>query len=167
MEITSINSFLKYYKRIKERTQRLIDSIPEENIEWTYQQGKFTIGDVIRHIAAIERFMYAENVQNKPSLYNGCGKELAEGYIGVKSFFDKMHDESVLIFQTLSDTDLNKKCKTPAGNEITIWKWLRAMVEHEIHHRAQLFIYLGILEIKTPPLFGLTAEEVEENYCKI
>ena len=26
--------------------------------------------------------MYAENAQLKPSRYNGCGKELAEGYGG-------------------------------------------------------------------------------------
>jgi uncharacterized damage-inducible protein DinB len=39
---------------------------------------------------------------------------------------------------------------------------MRAMVEHEIHHRAALYIYLNLLEIKTPPMYGLTAEEVEK-----
>lgn len=34
------------------------------------------------------------------------------------------------------------------------------MMEHEIHHRGQLYTYLGILNIKTPPIFGLTSEEV-------
>jgi uncharacterized damage-inducible protein DinB len=49
---------------------------------------------------------------------------------------------------------------TPAGIEITTWKWMRAMIEHEIHHRAQIYTYLGILGITTPPLYGLTSEEV-------
>ena len=34
------------------------------------------------------------------------------------------------------------------------------MVEHEVHHRGQIYVYLGMLEVKTPPLFGLTSEEL-------
>ena len=35
------------------------------------------------------------------------------------------------------------------------------MVEHEIHHRGQLYMYLSLLDVKTPPIFGLTSEEVQ------
>jgi len=38
-----------------------------------------------------------------------------------------------------------------------------AMVEHEIHHRGQIYLMLGMLEVDTPPLYGLTAEEVRER----
>jgi hypothetical protein len=34
------------------------------------------------------------------------------------------------------------------------------MTEHEIHHRGQIYLYLGILGVPTPPIFGLTSEEV-------
>jgi uncharacterized damage-inducible protein DinB len=60
----------------------------------------------------------------------------------------------------LSDADLERKCQTPAGAPITTWKWLRAMVEHEVHHRGQIYLMLNMLEVPTPPLFGLTSEEV-------
>lgn len=163
MEITDINSFLRYYGRIKERTKRLFAYIPEDKIEWTYQEGKFTIGDIIRHLATIERHMYAENVQLKDSRYNGCGINYASGYKETIQFYNDLHQESVAIFSQLSTADLQRKCTTPGGVAITTWKWLRAMVEHEVHHRAQLYIYLGMLNIKTPPLYGLTAEEVEER----
>jgi uncharacterized damage-inducible protein DinB len=52
---------------------------------------------------------------------------------------------------------------TPGGATITVWKWLRAMVEHEIHHRGQLYLYLSLLEVQTPPIYGLTSEEVMER----
>jgi uncharacterized damage-inducible protein DinB len=64
------------------------------------------------------------------------------------------------IFRRLSDEDLQKKCLTPNGTPITVWKWLRAMTEHEIHHRGQIYLYLGMLGVPTPPLYGLTSEEV-------
>jgi uncharacterized damage-inducible protein DinB len=35
------------------------------------------------------------------------------------------------------------------------------MVEHEVHHRGQLYLYLGMLGVPTPPLYGLTSEEVK------
>jgi uncharacterized damage-inducible protein DinB len=34
------------------------------------------------------------------------------------------------------------------------------MVEHEAHHRGQIYLMLNMLEVPTPPLYGLTSEEV-------
>jgi len=39
---------------------------------------------------------------------------------------------------------------------------LRAMTEHEIHHRGELYAYLGILGVAVPPLYGLTSEQLQE-----
>src|SRR5215467_3463005 len=160
MEIISIGPFLDYYERIRWRTNRVIKCIPRDRIDWTYDEGKFTFADLVRHVAAIERYMYAETVQLKPSRYPGHGRELADGYDNVLAFFDRTHRESVEIFSRLSDEDLRKKCTTPEGSPITTWKWLRALVEHEIHHRAQIYTYLAMIDVPTPPLYGLTSEEV-------
>jgi uncharacterized damage-inducible protein DinB len=35
------------------------------------------------------------------------------------------------------------------------------MVEHEAHHRGQLYLLLGLRGIATPPIYGLTEEEVQ------
>ena len=162
MEITSVTSFLEYYKRVRERTLRLIAVVPPDSLDWSYKPGKFSVGDMIRHIAAIERYMFAENVCGRPSIYNGCGRDIVDGYDEVMAWFNELHYQSVEIFSSLSDADLQLKCSTPGG-EITTWKWLRALVEHEIHHRGGLYIYLNMLNVQTPPIFGLTAEEVQER----
>lgn len=160
MEFTNAAAFLKYYSKIKKRTKRLFPCIPPDKIEWTYQEGKFTIGDLIRHIANSERYIYTETIQQKPSLYDGCGENYASGYENVIEFYNKQYTDSVEIISSLAPEDFYKKCKTPAGIEITIWKWLRLMVEHEIHHRGQLYVYLGLLGVEVPPIYGLTSEEV-------
>ncbi len=161
MEIKEIAPFLDYYKRIRERTRRVVLLIPPEKLEWTYRPGKFTLGDLVRHLAAIERDLYAENAAGRPSKYAGCGVEIAPGFDATLAYFDEMHRQSVEIFSKMTPADLAVKIQTPAGQPITCWKWLRALVEHEIHHRGQIYLYLNILEIKTPPLFGLTAEEAQ------
>jgi uncharacterized damage-inducible protein DinB len=40
------------------------------------------------------------------------------------------------------------------------------MVEHEIHHRGQIYVYLSMLGVKTPPIFGLTSEQLKELSAK-
>lgn len=160
MEIKTIGPFLDYYEKIRQRTLKVIQRIPPDRLDWTYQEGKFTFADLIRHLAAIERYMYAENAQRQPSRYPGHGKELADGYEEVMAYLDRTHKESIEIFGRLSDDDLRQKCKTPGEAEITVWKWLRAMVEHEIHHRGQIYVYLSMIDVPTAPIYGLTSEEV-------
>lgn len=162
MDIISISSFLDYYERIRERTMRVVATVPPDSLDFSYHPGKFTIGDQMRHIAAIERNMYGETLQRRPSRYQGCGKDLADNYDAVCAYMAEMHAQTVAIIRTIGDEGLNEKCLTPTGSEITTWKWLRALVEHEIHHRAQLYLYLNMLEVKTPPMFGLSAEQVRE-----
>jgi len=152
-----------YWEKFRQRTLRVVACIPKEKFDWRYAEGKFSFTDIIRHLATIERYMYAENVQLKPSRYPGHGPELAEGPENVMTFFNRLHHESVAIFSGLSADDLQKKCVTPGGTPITVWKWLRAMVEHEVHHRSQIYTYLGMLGIPTPPIYGLTSEEVREK----
>ncbi len=104
-----------------------------------------------------------ENAQQKPSRYPGHGRELADGYDQTLAYLRRMHEESMEIFRSLSDADLEKKCVTPGGAELRIGKWLRLMAEHEIHHRGQIYVYLGMLDIAAPPIYGLTEEEVRER----
>jgi uncharacterized damage-inducible protein DinB len=163
MEISNTREFLDYYEKVRQRTLKVIACIPPEKFDWRYAEGKFSFADIIRHLAAIERYMYAENAQLQPSRYPGHGKELADGPEDVLGFFNRLHRESMEIFGRLSAEDLRKKCVTPGGVPITVWKWLRAMVEHEVHHRAQMYVYLGMLGISTPPIYGLTSEEVRER----
>jgi uncharacterized damage-inducible protein DinB len=163
MEIHNLSAFLDYFDKVHQRTLRVVRSIPPDKLDWSYAPGKFTLGDLVRHIAAIERYMFAENAQGKPSRYSGCGKELADGFDQVVAFMETMHGESMEIFSRLTADDLNRKCETPGGAPITVWKWLRSMIEHEIHHRGQVYLYLAMLGVSTPPLYGLTSEQVIER----
>jgi uncharacterized damage-inducible protein DinB len=160
MEIRSVTQFLEYWESFRARTRRVVTCIPRDRLEWAPRAGSFTFGDLVRHLATIERYMYAETVAGRPNRYPGCGRELADGYDAVLQYFDRLHAEAKEIIGGLQDADLARKRQTPAGTAITTWKWLRAMVEHEAHHRGQIYLMLNLLEVPTPPLYGLTSEEV-------
>lgn len=154
------DEFLAYLARMHERTRRVVVLIPPDDIDWAPKAGWFTLGGLVRHLAGIERWMYGETVHGRPSRYPGHGAELADGFDATLAYYDRLHDEALARFGALTDARMGEKCPTPAGTSITVWKWLRALLEHEAHHRGQLYLMLAMRGVATPPLYGLTAEEV-------
>jgi len=155
--------FLHHVERVRERTRRVAACIPSDRVEWTYKPGAFTLGDLVRHIAVTERYIWAETVHDRPSRYVTHGRELADGRDDVLAFLDRLHEESLTEFRTLTPEMLMGKCATPEGTRLTTWKWLRMMPEHEIHHRGQLYTMLGMLDVPTPSLYGMTATQVQSR----
>ena len=158
-----LDVFLDYLDKVQQRTIRVARCIPADKLDWSYAEGKFSLGDLVRHMGAIERYMFGETIQGKQSRYQGCGKELADGLDEVTRFKQEMDRQTVAIIRALGPEGMTRKCTTPDGASITVWKWLRLMVEHEIHHRGQIYIYLSILGLPSPPLYGLTSEQVKER----
>lgn len=160
MRVVEPSEFLDYWDGIHARTKRVVDCIPPERWEWAPADEKWSFADLVRHLAAIERWMFAENAAGRPSRYPGHGPELVASGPACAEYFEHLHAEARAIVAGLDRAALDAKCVTPAGVPITVWKWLRAMVEHEIHHRGQLYLMLGQLGVETPPIYGLTSEQV-------
>jgi len=160
VRIVDGGEFVDYFDGIRARTRRVVDTIPDGKLDWAPGDGRWSFADLVRHLGAIERWMFAENVAGRPSRYPGHGRELADGREAVLAYLDRCHAESRAIFAALTGEELERRCSTPAGVQITTWKWLRAMVEHEVHHRGQIYLMLGLLGVVTPPLYGLTSEQV-------
>lgn len=130
MPAETVAGFLEYLEKVRGRTLRVVRCIPPEQMEWTWKAGRFTLGDIVRHLAGIERYMFVENALLRPSRYPGHGRELADGCDQVLAYLERLHGESVALLRTLTDADLEKKCLNPDGAPITVWKWLRLMLEH-------------------------------------
>ena len=157
--MTNPDEFLPYLASVHRRTEHVIAAIPRADFDWAPTPGQFTFADQIRHLANIERWMYGETIKGRPSRYQGHGKHFADGPVAVLDYYKRLHEESLRIFASIPAEAYHAKVATPAGVPITLWKWLRAMIEHEAHHRGQIYYMLGMRDVKTPPLYGLTSEE--------
>ena len=128
-------------------------------VDYRQPQGDYKTGIVYRslatkaHIRCKARMIVTEETEAYP------GNEAKGPSLGVMKP-GKGEDMFKKLEAGTSDEDLHKRCFTPGGTPISVWKWLRAMVEHEAHHRGQIYLYLSMLDIPTPPLYGLTSEEV-------
>lgn len=158
-----IDGFLRYFEKVRGRTLRVAHCIPEESFETSPTGRGFSFGDILRHLAGLERLMFAENAVGRPTCYPGHDSSLAAGPAATLAYITRLHDESMTIFRSIGDDGMLAQCITPAEASIPVWKWLRSMIEHEAHHRGQIYTYLSILGVSAPPLYGLTAEEVIER----
>ena len=151
---------LRAFDTARGRTARLAALIPESALDWAPAPGAFTCADIVRHLAAAERFMFVEIAAGGTSRYPGHDKTLAYGKEGVLAYLDTLHEQSMALLQTLDDDALERRITTPAGAQIPTWRWLQLMAEHEAHHRGQLYLMLRLLGVETPPLFGMTEEQL-------
>ena len=160
METYAIEPFLDYFERMRGRTLRVWACVPEDRVEWRPAPGRFSFGDVLRHLVGMERHLYVEVAQGLPPAYLGHGEALASGHAGVLAYADRLHREAVDALTPMTPEALGRRVPGPAGGAMTAWKLLRAMAEHEAHHRGQVYLMLGLLGVPTPPVLGMTAEEV-------
>ena len=156
-------TFLEYWPSVRNRTRRLIPLIPPDKLEWVPGENRWSLGDQLRHLAGIERWMYVEQLLGGRTRYPGHTREIADGLDAVLAYHDRCHAESMDLLRTMTPEQWTGRSTTAAGTTITTWKWARAMVEHEAHHRGQVYMTLGLLGVATPPLFGLREDEVLEK----
>jgi uncharacterized damage-inducible protein DinB len=155
--------FLDYFAKVRARTRRVAVLIPPERLEWAAKPGAMTFGDLVRHLAVTERDLWAETVAGRPSRYRSHGREVADGKEAVLALLDTSHESAMAIFAALSPEAFAGPCRTPAGAVMPVRKWLRALIEHEVHHRGQIYMMLSLVGVPTPPLFGLTSEELRDR----
>ncbi|HTK93995.1 MAG TPA: DinB family protein [Terriglobales bacterium] len=154
------NDIAQYLDKVRGRTLRVVHTIPPDKLEWSPKAGRFTLGDLARHIASAGRCVFVENALGRPSRYPGHGRELADGVGAVVAYLERLHAESLALLGALSTERLEAKVTTLGGTEVRAWKLLRLMAEHEAHHRGQIYFALGLLDVPTPPLYGMTEPEV-------
>jgi uncharacterized damage-inducible protein DinB len=137
-------------------------AVPEQAIEWSPHPNRFTFGDIVRHLAAVERYVYAEVAAGRPIRYPGHSSFLASGLVNVVRYYDELHVEARAILHAIDPAAYASKCETPVGTPISLWKWIRLMTEHEIHHRGQLYLMLTMVGVRAPPVLELTSEQLLE-----
>jgi uncharacterized damage-inducible protein DinB len=129
------------------------------------------VADLARHLGRAERDFFVARVCGATPRV-ALGSDAALGRSGDTDLaralaeLDALHEESCAMLADLGSREgegaLLRRVTTPVGAEITAWKLLRAMCEHEAHHRGQLTLYLRMLGVEPPPIFGHKAEAVGE-----
>ena len=157
--LQDMQSFLNYFSSIRRRTVTYIRTLPPERIDWAPQEGEFTCGDLIRHMAASEK-MFAGGIATGQWRYPGHQRQAGESLETLLTELESSHTEAVEMLNLLQGADLSELRPSLKGVPVKTWRLLMAMIEHEVHHRSQLAVYLSLMGIQPPQIYGLSLEEV-------
>jgi uncharacterized damage-inducible protein DinB len=152
-------AFIHYFGGIRRRTITTIQTIPADRIDWTPKVGEVTFADLVRHIAAGERMFVGAVVAGRWH-YIGHDQPELDSLPALLAYLGTHHEAAMRELSGIDDAVLTQDRPALKGTMIKGWRLLMAMVEHEVHHRSQLAMYLTLIGVVPPQIYGLTVEEV-------
>ncbi len=144
-------------------TRRVLDRVPEDRLTWKPHPKSMSLGTLALHVAtvpgAVAEFL-SESVREAP---NFSAPEAASKMQILESFEQSINAARRQL-EAWSDDDLASQWKmTRAGDTLLALpriEMLRSvMLNHWYHHRGELLVYLRLLDIPVPAVYGPSADE--------
>ena len=159
--IQSTDGFIKYFESVRRRTLNYIRVLPTDRLDWSPRAGEFTCGDILRHILVAEK-MFVRVAMDGRWEYEGHEATQEQSLDELVALLATSHAESIEKLKQFADQDLSALRPGPkeGAQPVKAWRWLMAMTEHEIHHRSQLAMYLSLMGVQPPHIFGLGVEDL-------
>jgi uncharacterized damage-inducible protein DinB len=166
-------SMLAEFDQEMQNTRKVLERVPNEKWSWKPHEKSGTLGWLAGHVATLpgwatmtintEEFDYAP-VSGKSSYQQPKTDNRKE----LLAAFDKEAADARAALASVSDQEIMKTWKLMAGGQeifamprIAV---LRGVVmNHLIHHRAQLTVYFRLLNVAVPGLYGPSADEMPGN----
>lgn len=143
-------------------TRRLLARVPGDRIEWKPHAKSFPLGHLAQLIARMPG--WNTRVLQEPSLDLAVGPsytfETPETLLGE---FDACAREARAAMVAASDAHYATPWSLTFGEKVLFTlprgDMVRQNINHLIHHRGQLSVYLRLLDVPLPSIYGPTADE--------
>ena len=149
-------------------TRKTLERIPEEKFEWKPHEKSFAMGALATHVATLPTWtttiIDTESMDIRP---DGAPPPKAEPVKSLEELlakFDKSIAAARASLAGASDQDLVKPWSLlAAGKPVFTIPRIAAIrsfvMNHNVHHRAQLGVYLRLNDIPVPSIYGPSADE--------
>lgn len=153
------SEIISIYKGVKSRTllhlRELAYLKPFEN--------KMSSYELVGHIGLIERDLFIEKLKTGTHIYDHSNIENYNNKEVANHLYETVFLQTLDFLQSKDDAFFQQSIKSLNGNQISIFKWLNLLLEHEIHHRSQLLFYLSLSGVEIQPIFGLKSEYIKNH----
>ncbi|HEY6320905.1 MAG TPA: DinB family protein [Thermoanaerobaculia bacterium] len=159
-----IDPILDEVTREAATTRRVLERVPPDQLGWRPHPKSKSAGELAWHIASIpsriaklvqEDDVDVTSVKQLPmpettaGIVEGFDRHVAEA----KELLARLDDAALSRFTTMRRGDL----EIFSGPKLTLLRTV--MLSHSYHHRGQLSVYLRLLNVPVPPIYGPTADE--------
>ena len=143
-------------------TRRVLERVPSEKGTWKPHEKSFSIGHLAQLVARMPGWIpmtvnhsKLDLSQATPYSYETTDALLAD--------FDRNVREARDALSSATDEQMHQPWALTMGDRtlMTLPRGvvLRQNINHLVHHRAQLTVYLRLLDIPVPSVYGPTADE--------
>ncbi|MGA8027379.1 MAG: DinB family protein [Bryobacteraceae bacterium] len=146
-------------------TRRTLERIPENDPQWKPHDKSMAIGRLALHVARLPEFL--TRILTSEELNFATEKFpdfIFQSTAHLVSEFERTSTEAKSHITAASDDELRKNWKLLYGDRVIVdgprMVLYRTMfLNHIVHHRAQLGVYLRLLNIPVPGHYGPSADE--------
>jgi uncharacterized damage-inducible protein DinB len=146
-------------------TRRILERVPADKLAWKPHAKSMTIGQLAQHVAGIPGHVSrmaqsdgfdaakARSEPAQPENAGGLVAKLEESLADARAFLSGLDEESVSAPWRLSHGDREIFTVPRLGMVRTM------LLNHWYHHRGQLTVYLRLLDVPVPAVYGRSADE--------
>ena len=142
-------------------TRRLLERVPSDKATWKPHPKSFSLG----HLAQLVSWMpgWITNTLEQTSLdlakAGGYSTEKTETLL---AGFDKNVQEARAAIAAATDEGFSEKWSLKHGDNVLFTsaraEVVRQHISHLVHHRGQLTVYLRLIDVPLPSIYGPTAD---------
>lgn len=158
-------SLIPEFDREMSTTRRLLERVPEAKAEWKPHAKSSSLGALATHVANLPTWIVrVENMDVFDAATQFQPPPKFSTTAALVGFFDKNVAAAREALLAIDDTRMGRTWTFKRGEQ-TIMAMPRADIirsmafNHHVHHRGQLSVYLRLLDVPLPPMYGPTADE--------
>jgi uncharacterized damage-inducible protein DinB len=158
-----VDAIIGEIDREAKTTQRVLERIPEDKLPWKPHPRSMTIGELGMHIAVAPLVLSEVVVKD----VHEFGPNPKQGEVTRQTILDTFTKSTQKMKEVIGTFDDAKMASaiTMTKDGKTIMAIPRAgfvraiMMNHIYHHRGQLSVYLRLLDVPVPSIYGSSADE--------
>jgi uncharacterized damage-inducible protein DinB len=145
-------------------TRRLLERVPEDRFAWKPHVKSFSLGQLAQHVANLPRWGHITLEQSEFDLAGSGPAPEAETRAAVLAAFDSHVASARAALVGKTDGELMVPWSLKRGDQtmFTMPKasvWRSFVMNHLVHHRGQLSVYLRQQDVPLPSMYGPSADE--------
>jgi uncharacterized damage-inducible protein DinB len=148
-------------------TRKMLERVPQDSFTWKPHEKSMELGRLAAHVAGLfGTWMKASLSQDEFDLSDSQPLK-AESVSDILEAFDGNVASALELLKTLPNEQLFTTWRLKRGEQVLFelprWAVIRSMVlNHIIHHRGQLSVYMRLQNVPLPPVYGPTADEMPD-----
>lgn len=146
-------------------TRRLLERVPEASFDWKPHEKSMTLGRLAAHVAELPELIIPALTQDELDFASGDFKPFnPTSAAELLEKFDRNVEAAASLLEKQPDASMGDKWRLRSGDRV-LFEMPRAAVvrfvglNHVVHHRGQLSVYLRLLDVPLPSIYGPSADE--------